>query len=82
MKYEDKMDIGYVNNLLGQVKYKLESLDPSFDEDLEMQQADVSDSENVDSRMSASRMRLNHLLAKLGANRSDSNKVKAHGTTR
>ena len=76
------MDIGYVNNLLGKMKSQLESLDPNFEEDIEMQQSDVSDSENTDARMSSVRMRLNNLLGKLTANRSDSNMVKAYGTTR
>lgn len=75
------MDIGYVNNLLGQVRVKLESLDPSMtEEDLEMQQADPSDSANDDARLGSAKARLNHLLAKLGANRSDSNRVKSYGT--
>ena len=73
------MDIGYTNNILGKVKERLESLDPTV-EDLEMQQADVSDSENDDARVSSAKSRLNHLLAKLGANRSDSNRVRSYGT--
>ena len=73
------MDIGYLNNLLGQVRVKLESLDPTVEE-LEMQQSDLSDSENDEGRLASARKRMDHLLAKLGANRSDSNRVKAHGT--
>ena len=73
------MDIGYLNGLLGQVRMKLESLDPQY-EDLEMQQPDLSDEDNEEARLSAAKARLNHLLAKLGANRSDSNRVKAYGT--
>lgn len=73
------MDIGHVNNLLGEVKVRLEYLDPSV-EDVEMQQMDPSDSENQGARMSAAKKRLAHLLAKLGANRSDANRVRATGT--
>jgi len=73
------MDIGYLNGLLGQVRVKLESLDPTL-EDLEMQQMDLSDSECDDARLGTAKARLNHLLAKLGANRSDSNRVKSYGT--
>jgi hypothetical protein len=75
------MDVAYVNKLLGNVKIKLESLDPSNElSELEMQQADSEDSANSDSRMGAAKARLQHLLNKLGANRSDSNYVKAYGT--
>ena len=76
------MDISYVNNLLGQVKVKLESLNPNFDENLEMQQTDLSDSENDEARLSAAKQRLSNLLGKLGSNRSDSNRVKSYGTGR
>ena len=76
------MDISYVNNLLGQVKVKLESLHPDFNEDMEMQQADLSDSENDDARLGAAKKRLSNLLGKLSSNRSDSNRVKSYGTGR
>lgn len=72
------MDIGHLNGLLTKMKVKLESL--AVDEDIEMQQDDPSDSENDDARLSSAKARLNHLLAKLGANRSDSNRVRSYGT--
>ena len=76
------MDIGHVNNLLSEVKQRLEYLDPTNEGvgELDMQQADVEDGENRSARLSAAEKRLSHLLAKLGANRSDSNRVKAYGT--
>ena len=75
------MNILYVNKLLSEVQTKLIALDPELSEaDLEMQQSDPSDSENDSARLGAAKMRLSHLLAKLGANRDDSNRVKAYGT--
>jgi hypothetical protein len=73
------MDIGHVNSLLSEVRARLEYLDPQF-EDVEMQQDDPSDSENQGARMANVKKRLAHLLAKLGANRSDANHVRAYGT--
>ena len=75
------MDINRVNNLLGQVRVKLESLDPANLEEmaeLEMQVGDGydTDGETVD----IAKGRLQHLLDKLSANRSDSNRVRATGT--
>ena len=73
------MDIAYVNNLLGEVRERLEYLDPRV-EDVEMQQPDLSDSGNQEARLSAAKKRLAHLLAKLAANRSDANRVRSYGT--
>lgn len=76
------MDIGYVNNLLDQMKVKLESLDPAnLEEGMgeiqnQLQGASASDPGAIGS----AKKRLDHLLAKLGANRSDANKVKAYGS--
>jgi hypothetical protein len=76
------MDIGRVNNLLDQVRVKLESLDPaSLEESMgEIQNQLDGDSAPDDGSVGTAKKRLGHLLAKLGANRSDSNKVKAYGS--
>lgn len=73
------MDIGHVNNLLDEVKARLEYLDPQY-EDVEMQQTDAGDSVNQGARMGAVKKRLAHLLAKLSANRSEANRVRSYGT--
>jgi hypothetical protein len=68
------MDISKVNDLLGQVRLKLESLEPgSAEEGIETMSTASGGS------VSAANGRLAHLMAKLGANRSDANKVKAAG---
>jgi len=74
------MDINKVNGLLGWVLVKLESLDPTNLEEMEMQVAANYDSDV--SSVSAAKKRLQHLLDKLSANRSDSNRVKSTGTKR
>jgi hypothetical protein len=77
------MDINRVNNLLGQVRVKLESLDPANlemlgEEDLEP----TAGYEMNGSALSAARKKLQDLMDKLSANRSDSNRVRATGTGR
>ena len=75
------MDINRVNNLLGQVRVKLESLDPANLEEmaeLEMQVANGYDTDG--STAEVAKKRLQNLLDKLGANRSDSNRIRATGT--
>ena len=67
------MDIGHVNNLLGEVGARLESLDPHAEEIETMKPGS-------DGSVSAAKAKLADLMAKLGANRSKANKVNAYGT--
>jgi hypothetical protein len=68
------MDISRVNDLLGQVRIKLESLDPeNTEEGIETMSPASGGS------VSAANGRLAHLMAKLTTGRSDKNKVKATG---
>lgn len=69
------MDISRVNDLLGQVRIKLESLDPA-NEGIETMSAANGSS------VSAANGRLAHLMAKLTTGRSDKNKVRATGTSK
>lgn len=71
------MDISKVNDLLGQVRLRLESLDPArADEGIETMSPDTPGS------VSAANGKLASLMAKLTANRSDKNKVRATGTSK
>ena len=75
------MDINRVNSLLGQVRVKLESLDPANLEEMAELEMQVPDGYDMDDDVVATaKGRLQHLLDKLGANRSDSNRVRATGT--
>jgi len=74
------MDINKVNNLLGRVRVKLESLDPSNLNEMEMQVSANYDSDT--GSVNAAKKKLQDLLDKLSANRSDSNRVRATGTKR
>lgn len=69
------MNISHVNGLLDEVRVRLESLD---EENLELQVG--SGYENEPARLAAAKGRLDKLLAKLNANRSDANRVRAYGT--
>lgn len=71
------MNIAHVNGLLNDVRLRLESLD---EENLEMQVG--PDYANRSDRITAAKKRMDGLLAKLGANRSESNRVRAYGTKR
>jgi hypothetical protein len=71
------MDISRVNDLLGQVRIKLESLDPTqADEGIETMSADSAGSVGV------ANGKLAHLMAKLTTGRSGTNRVRATGTSK
>lgn len=71
------MNISRVNDLLGQVRMRLESLDAeSMDEGI--QQMDADDPRSVPS----ANKRVAHLMSKLTTGRSKSNRVVATGTSR
>jgi len=69
------MNIAHVNGLLNDVRLRLESLD---EENLELQVGQGY--ENRPDRISAAKGRMEKLLAKLGANRSEANRIVAYGT--
>jgi hypothetical protein len=71
------MDISRVNDLLGQVRLKLESLDPAnTEEGIETMSPSSGGS------VSTANAKLAHLMAKLTTGRSDKNKVKATGASK
>ena len=75
------MDINRVNNLLGQVRYKLESLDPSNLDALDEEDLEPTAGYDMDGKvLSKAKQKLQNLFDKLSANRSDSNRVRATGT--
>lgn len=75
------MDINRVNNLLGRVQMKLESLDPDNLEEMAELEMQVGDGYDTDSStIAVAQKRLQHLLDKLSSGRSDSNRVQATGT--
>jgi len=71
------MDISRVNDLLGQVRVKLESLDPANTEEGIETMSPASGGS-----VSAANGRLAHLMAKLTTGRSDKNKVRATGSSK
>lgn len=75
------MDINRVNGLLGRVMVKLESLDPANLEEMAELEMQVGDNYDTDgSSVEVAKKRLQSLLDKLSAGRSDSNRVRATGT--
>jgi len=76
------MDINRVNNLLGRVRVKLESLDPSNLEEMAELEMQVGDGYDTDGgTIAVAQKRLQHLLDKLSNGRSDSNRIRATGTS-
>ena len=69
------MNISKVNDLLGQVRVKLESLDCGATEE-GIQEMPVGGGKSI----SAANGRLNHLMGKLTANRGKANKVVSTGS--
>ena len=77
----NKMDISRVNGLLSRVQVKLESLDPANLEEMAELEMQVGGGYDTDgSSIAVAQKRLQSLLDKLSAGRSDSNRVKATGT--
>jgi len=75
------MDINRVNGLLGQVRVKLESLDPANLEEMAELEMQVGAGYDTDgSTVEVAKKRLQTLLDKLSNGRSDSNRVQATGT--
>jgi hypothetical protein len=74
------MDINRVNGLLGQVRVKLESLDPANLEEAELEMQVGAGYDTDGSTVEVAKKRLQHLLDKLSNGRSDSNRVRATGT--
>lgn len=76
------MDINRVNNLLGRVQVKLESLDPANLEEMAELEMQVGAGYDTDSStIAVAQKRLQHLLDKLSSGRSDANRVRATGTS-
>jgi hypothetical protein len=73
------MNLSHINNLLGVVKAKLESLDPAKQTLAEAQKKPEEHSAN---RMSAARKRMKKLYDKNTAGRSDATRVKGTGAKR
>lgn len=73
------MNIPHINGLLGNVKVKLEALDPAK---RQIAEAQKKPSEHDPKRMRAAKSRLEKLYAKLTTGRDESNKVKATGAKR
>jgi hypothetical protein len=71
------MNISKVNDLLGQVRVRLESLDPNNQEE-NIHQMTSADPKSI----GAANSKLTHLMAKLTAGRSKSTKVRATGTSK
>lgn len=71
------MDISKVNGLLGQVRVRLESLDPSNTDE------QIQTMNSVDPKsLGAANSKLTSLMAKLTAGRSKATKVRATGTSK